>query len=474
MTRNQAFPSPSLRAVMVQALILALVTPLLGADALAAQASAGYDDVAKLFKSDRKLRKEGMQAIIAAGDRSLAPWIVDALFFIPRDNRGEAFKALEALAPEDVDRSYWSWVEWVGRQQDLEPADGYARFKRDALMLIDKRFANIFYDGAPHHIRLEEIVPGGVKLDGIPSLDDPVVIPASQATYMAGDERVFGVALGGEARAYPLRMLDWHEMANDTVGGQPITLSYCTLCGSGVLYDTRAAGTPYRFGTSGLLYRSNKLMFDRQTWSLWSNLTGKAVVGRSAVAAASLPVLPMTLTTWDAWRRAHPQTTTLALTQPSNAATRFDYKPGLADRARAGVSFPVWQKSRVLDAKTEIYALAEGSVAKAYPLDRLVAQGVVNDQLGDRAIVLVADAGSSAVRAYERGARSFSAGTEAGTVVDAEGGVWEVEEDALVLAGSAAEPLPRVPGHVAYWFGWYGFYPHTEVWGSGGEARSDG
>lgn len=453
--------SVALRRLATAAAVLTLaLTP----EAAANAQSAGYDDVAKLLKSDRKMRKEGMETIIRSGDRGLVPWIADALFFIARPNRTEAYKTLEALVDERVDRDYWTWIEWVGRQSDLEPTEGYPRFKRDLLMLIDPRYKNIFYDGAPSFIRLEEIVAGGVKLDGIPSLDDPVIIASDEADYLSDDERVFGVALGGEARAYPLRMLDWHEMANDVVGGQPISLSYCTLCGSGVLYDTRTKGKPYRFGTSGLLYRSNKLMYDRQSWSLWSNITGKAVVGRSALTRASLPVLPMTLTTWGAWRRQHPETTTLALVQPSNAQSGFDYRPGLADRARRGVSFPVWQKSKALDEKEEIYALVEGGTAKAYPIDTLIEVGVLNDRLGERPIVLVAEAESGAIRVFERRERSFKAGAGGDQLVDDRGGIWQIEESQLAAPDSNLEPLARVPGHVAYWFGWYGFYPHTEVY----------
>src|SRR6185369_7988742 len=134
---------------------------------------------------------------------------------------------------------------------------------------------------------------------------------------LSGSERVFGVSVKGEARAYPLRILDWHEMVNDVVGGEPVTLSYCTLCGSGVLYATRGAdGSARTFGTSGLLYRSNKLMVDRQTRTLWSNLTGEAVLGPLAAGPggpARLALLPVVVTTWQEWRARHPATTVLAL-----------------------------------------------------------------------------------------------------------------------------------------------------------------
>jgi hypothetical protein len=218
-------------------------------------------------------------------------------------------------------------------------------------------------------------------------------------------------------------------------------------------------------GTSGLLFRSNKLMYDRESFSLWSNLTGEPVVGRRVEDAAPLRMLPMTLTSWEAWRKRHPQTDVLDLTALREGPGRrfgFDYAPGAARRARAGVSFPVWQRSDRLPREAEIYALRADGAPKAYALDALIEQRVVNDRVGRTNVVLVVEPGSGAVRAYERGERELAAGREPGTLVDAAGQSWRVGEEALLSAGG--ESLARVPGHVAFWFGWYGFYPQTEVY----------
>jgi hypothetical protein len=294
---------------------------------------------------------------------------------------------------------------------------------------------------------------------------------------MLGDELVFGVSAGGEHRAYPRRILSWHEMANDVVGGEPVTLSFCTLCDSAVLYSGRlASGQVLTFGTSGLLYRSNKLMVDRPTGTLWSNLLGEAVVGPLAGGSAGaeepgggpsrLEPLPVTLTTWAAWRSLHPETTVLALEPERGRRWGFDYSPGAADRAREGVSFPVWQKSGRLDPKAEVYALRVGGAPKAYPVERLEAEGVVNDAVGGELVVLVSDPESGAVRAYRRGGRSFRR-TEGGGLADQEDRRWRLTEEALVPPEDAAglEPLERLPGHVTFWFGWFGFFPDTEVYG---------
>ena len=139
--------------------------------------------------------------------------------------------------------------------------------------------------------------------DGIPALTNPKQVAPEQATYLTDDELVFGVEIDGDARAYPLRILDWHEMLNDVVGGVPVTLAYCTLCGSGILYDTRVPGRaePFVFGSSGFVYRSNKLMYDQATHSLWNQFTGRPVVGPLTGSGIELKVLPVTLASWRDW-----------------------------------------------------------------------------------------------------------------------------------------------------------------------------
>jgi hypothetical protein len=370
-------------------------------------------------------------------------------------------------------------VEVVGRRADLAPKAGYLAYKAELFARIDPRYKAILYDegaaGAPR-IRPEEIVFGGVPVEGIPALDQPAHQPAAEARYLSDSERVFGVSAGGAQRAYPLRILDWHEMLNDVVGGEPVTLSYCTLCGSGVLYSTRTpAGGAYTFGTSGLLYRSNKLMIDRQTQSLWNNLTGEPAVGRLAGGSVRLPVLPLTVTTWKEWRTRHPGTTVLALDREMERRWGFSYVPGAADRRRAGVSFPVWQRSGALDPKAEVYAVRLGDHAKAYPVARALEERVINDRLGGEPLVVVADAESGAVRAYRRGGLAFAPGAQPGELVDGEGRRWTAGEDSLTpeAAGAggeekpeAGQPLERLPGHQAFWFGWYSFFPHAELYGA--------
>lgn len=460
-----------------------------GGDAGAAKpkplsSAEGYGLVRDLLSERDDLRRRAVGRLIEARDASLIPAIVDAVFFIPRKDRAAAQNVLEALSGEQRGSRQLDWVEYVGSRTDLEPKPGYGDFKASLFGRIDPRFEALLGGDRPARIRLEEVVWGGVRFEGIPALDRPRHVPAAEADYLEDGERVFGVSAGGEHRAYPRRILSWHEMANDVVGGEPVTLSFCTLCDSAVLYSGRLpSGQTLTFGTSGLLYRSNKLMVDRDTGTLWSNITGEAVVGPLAQdgarggggsgassgtggGPATLEVLPVTDTKWAEWRARHPDTTVLALEPERGRQWGFDYRPGAADRAREGVSFPVWQKSGRLDPKAEIYALRLGGVPKAYPLDRLAEEGLVHDTLGGVAIVLVTDAASGAVRVYRAEGRRFSAGTE-GALVDEAGRPWRLTEEALVPPPDAGlDPLPRVPGHSSFWFGWFGFYPDTEVYGA--------
>jgi hypothetical protein len=229
------------------------------------------------------------------------------------------------------------------------------------------------------------------------------------------------------------------------------------------------AGGRRTFGTSGLLYRSNKLMYDRQTYTLWSNLTGEPVVGRLARSPIRLEILPFTVTTWEDWRSAHPDTTVLKLDDSFGLRWNYTYRPGAADRVRAGVSFPVWLKSKALEPKAEIYGLRVGQQAKAYPVERVLKEKVVNDRLGEVELVLIGDSKSGAVRAYRRDGRTFSPGRAAGELRDESGRAWRITEEALLAdaAGQEAPPrLERMPGHLSFWFGWYGFFPQTEIYGA--------
>ncbi len=376
---------------------------------------------------------------------------------------GEATRALEALSGESFGPDWAAWVRWYAAT-DLEAPPGFVDFKGRLLGRIDPAFATLLRDEHPRRVRAEEIVWGGVAFEGIPALDRPRSIPAAEADYLDDDEPVFGLQLGGEARAYPLRILDWHEMANDVVGGVPVALAYCTLCGAGVLYDARVGDQALEFGSSGLLYESNKLMYDRATDTLWNQLTGEPVMGELVGSGAALRRLPIVVSDWASWREAHPNTRVLDVETGHDR----DYTPGAAYGdyfASASTLFPVYQRSQELPEKSFVFGLLVEGTPKAYPLRDLQREPVVNDELAGRAVVVVTEPASRAVRAYERGAQRFEAGPRPGTLLDDSGGLWRVTEPAL--KGPDGSSLERLPGHLAYWFGWFSFYPRTLIHGDG-------
>ena len=167
------------------------------------------------------------------------------------------------------------------------------------------------FDLSDSLIPVREIRGGGPPRDGIPALTDPPRVSAKAAAgWLQPDDRVIGIAIGGEAVAYPIRIMNWHEIVNDVIGGQPVVVSYCPLCGTGVVFDGRIDGRRVAFGVSGLLYNSDVLLYDRRTLSLFSQMLFKAVSG--PLRGTELQTLPAVTTTWEAWRRQQPGTQVLS------------------------------------------------------------------------------------------------------------------------------------------------------------------
>jgi len=185
----------------------------------------GYELVRTLVEGERGERKRAAKRLVKAGDPSMVPALVDAIFFAPADAREQVLEVLRELAGEDPGTGYYDWVELVGRRRDLTPKDGYLEWKVSQLAKIDPTYHKILYPGVPTRLRLEEIVWGGAGVGKIPALDDPPRVEASAADKLHDDEEVFGVSFGGEHHAYPLRYVSWHELVNDVVGGQAFVLS---------------------------------------------------------------------------------------------------------------------------------------------------------------------------------------------------------------------------------------------------------
>jgi hypothetical protein len=309
---------------------------------------------------------------------------------------------------------------------------------------------------------LDEIRWGGVRRDGIPPLKNPKMIAASEAGWLGDDDVVFGVAVNGDVRAYPKRILAWHEMFKDRIGGRELAGVYCTLCGALVLYDAAAGGEQHELGTSGFLYRSNKLMYDHATRSMWSTLTGTPVVGRLVGKGIELEALYVVTTTWKAWRSRHPETRVLS----QDTGHRRDYSEGAAYRdyfATDRLMFTVPQRDERLANKAEVLALRTAQAPAdtlAIAADLLRAQPVYQTRIGKVDVVVLTDA-SGANRVYESRGLTFASWDQAESARDSRGTLWRVEESRLV--GADGESLMRMPAHRAFWFGWHAAFPQTRL-----------
>lgn len=406
-----------------------------------------------------EVRERAYQELKRRNDTRTVVGLVELLRLPDYRKHPEISRLLTELTGQSFGVDWVSWNEWLTAKPDVELPPDFLGWKAALFRLIDPAFGKFLYPGVPLRIRPEEIVWGGVKKDGIPALNGPKSVKAAEAGYLTPEEPVFGVEINGEARAYPHRILEWHELVNDVVGGRAVSLVYCTLCRSGILFEATVNGKTYTFGNSGLLYRSNKLMYDQQTESLWMSLPGEPVSGALAGSGLRLTKLPVVVTTWEAWRRDHPDTRVLSL----DTGYARDYRPGAAYGdyfASPLPMFPVARRDPRLPPKEEVFTLMVNGEAKAYPLAALRREAILNDTVGGELIVLVTDAQSGAVRAYERGLRRFR-GLDAADQLRAEdGGRWKLTEAALVKEGDR-ERLQRLPGHTAYWFAWFAFYPQT-------------
>lgn len=241
------------------------------------------------------------------------------------------------------------------------------------------------------------------------------------------------------------------------------------------MYSTQIDGERVEFGTSGYLYRSNKLMFDRKSETLWHQFRGTPAVGSLVGSGMVLEVLPMTLTLWSDWLAEHPDTTVLDQATGVYPAERYTPEEKndsayFVYRNRPDTIFPVPERSSDLATKEQVFGLTFGDEARAYPLSLFQDDKVINDTLAGRNVVIFAAASGTGIRAYNSEdhvftASAFSAGSGLGVVLTDEDGVdWKAEENALVSLDGSSRTLEQAPSRDSYWFGWYSFYPHTDIY----------
>ena len=354
-----------------------------------------------------------------------------------------------------------AWYTWMW-SQDYDLPDGFAAFKSRLYRRIDPRFADYFSPARGSTIRLDEIRWGGVRQDGIPPLRRPAMVAAADADYLDDANIVFGIEVNGDVRAYPKRILAWHEMFVDTVGGVPVTGVYCTLCGSMILYESTADQSTHELGTSGFLFRSNKLMYDNATQSLWNTMWGTPVVGPLVGQGIRLPRRSVVTTTWGEWRQRHPDTAVLSL----DTGHRRDYSEGEAYRAYFATDDLMFNSPLIderLANKAEVLGLVFNDV-DARPLavsaEYARANPLLHESVGAIELVVLTDR-SGAMRVFETGGHRFAAWDGNNRLSDTDGRTWLLGEASLTRDNG--ETLSRLASHSAFWFGWYGAYSNTRL-----------
>jgi len=353
------------------------------------------------------------------------------------------------------------WYEWLWNKDNIEHPE-YAAFKSLLYSLIDPRFGSYFNDNFKSTIRLDEVRWEGVRQDGIPPLRNPKMIKAKEAKYLQDSNIVFGIEVNGDTRAYPKRIMAWHEMFVDKVGGIPVVGVYCTLCGSMILYKTEVGGVNHEVGTSGFLYRSNKLMYDKATQSLWNTLWGRPVIGKLAGRDIELERMSIVTTTWGEWKKRHADTKVLSL----KTSFRRDYGEGVAYNeyfSTDDLMFTVPKLDKRLKNKDEVLGLIfaeHPDMPMAITSEFLIKNPLYKNKIGQKNFIVLTDK-SGASRVYENKEVEFKSWDQNKSVLDGSGSLWMLSESKLM--SDKGEELFRLPAHKAFWFGWFSAYSNTSL-----------
>jgi hypothetical protein len=329
----------------------------------------------------------------------------------------------------------------------------------------------------------DEIISGGPPPDGIPPIDEPRFVPPSRVDFLDPNEPVLAVEVDGIAKAYPIRIMTWHEIVNDTFGDQPIVVTYCPLCNTGIAFERPVIdGQLLDFGTSGKLYHSNLVMYDRQTESYWAQATGQAILG--PLAWEQLTFVPARLLAWGDWLTAHPDGSVLSL------ETGFPRDYGVNPYAGYdGTENPFLfsgEPDPRLPATAHVLGITNGGEALAVPLDRLasVARGgwaAANVDVGGAEIAVFWKAGTSSALDAGRISEGRDVGASVAYVPTVDGERLEFESDGSgivdrqtgsrwsITGEAESGPLSGTQLEVAvaidsFWFDWAAFHPRTRIW----------
>lgn len=323
-----------------------------------------------------------------------------------------------------------------------------------------------------------EFQSGGPGKDGIPAIDHPQFIPVADATFLDDREPVLALVVNGDARAYPVQILIWHELANDVVGGEPVAVSYCPLCNSSVVFKRNVQGQVYDFGVSGLLRNSDLVMYDRQSESWWQQITGEALVG--ALVGTRLEAVPSSTISFGDFRAAYPGGNVLS----RDTGFHRDYGRNPYQSYDDNDSEPFLFNGR-LDARLapvdRVVTVEFGAESAAYPFSRLIDHPVVNDVVGHQPIAVFYRKGTLSPLDHSsiRDSKEVGAGVVFGRSLDGRVLTFELNGDAfrdretgstwdvtgVARSGTlAGRSLPAVVHGNHFWFAWAAFKPETRIW----------
>jgi len=302
--------------------------------------------------------------------------------------------------------------------QPLEPGDRSASSSAAQEPLV-----SIAENGIRYVVHPGKLVDCGPPKDGIPSIDDPSFVSVEAAdAWIADDELIVTLSYEGETRAYPLQVLVWHEIVNDVIAGAPILVSYCPLCGSGMAYVREIDGAPVAFGTSGKLYNSNLVMYDRATGTYWTQMDGLAIVGERS--GDHLEVLPMDTAVWGTWKDSN--ASALVLSKETGHDRPYGHEPYGNYNKDSYIWFPVENRDNRTHPKTPIIGIEINGASNAYPVESIEARGFIEDRVGGMRIRIEQD----------------------------------VDGRIRVICPATGE---HFPSQRSFWFAWVAFHPNTEI-----------
>ena len=317
-------------------------------------------------------------------------------------------------------------------------------------------------NGVKHIIPLDKIKGGGPPKDGIPSIDNPIFTNIQNSNFMSDSDTVIGLEINGETRAYPIFILVWHEIVNDIVGDTPVSVTYCPLCYTNQVFERIIDGQEVEFGTSGKLYNSNLLMYDRFTESYWSQALGMAVTGE--LSGYQLDLVPFDVITWGDWKTLHPDT--LVLTTDTGHIRSYATDPYGSYYTEPRIMFPVEHSDDRMNPKEIILGFNQDGFYKAYKQNDIESNVLINDSIGETPVLLVS--------LFSENSRAFERIID-GEILDftyADGKIFDTQTnsewnyDGLSISGEhEGKQLERMSIEPGFWFAWVAFHPKTLVFG---------